>query len=259
MNMSEIENYEGLRGGLSEGLRHEGLSDSQRSYLQEVIPEQNDWLHMNYEQRLDSIANMDLRLEELQLSHSEYPQEYFEYQSDIKMLEQFQNIECVESCVQIADYVYRSGLANTYMEGDITTREDIAQDYFNAIKQCMGLDSKMPLTFKEMPEGSCGGYNPYTNSIELNTNYLEQPDPRGLLKTIVHESEHAFQQKAVTNPLECNVPIEVISQWKYNLEHYKDAKTYGFEAYRNQPIEIDAFEFEKYVFAQVDKLKNLRD
>ena len=50
----------------------------------------------------------------------------------------------------------------------------------------------------------------------------------------------------VCNPSSSNVDPEVLDQWKYNMEHYKDAKTYGHEEYRNQPIEKDAFEFEKY-------------
>ena len=257
--MFELEDYEGLRNTSSENVQKEGLSDAQKEYLHEVIPDQKDWLNMDYEQRVDTVNQMSMRLEEMQLPLDTIPKEYFEYQSDLKQLEQFQNIECVENCVDLTDYLYRSGIAEKYMEGDTITREYIAQDYFTAIKECMGLDPNMPLTFTEMPSGVCGGYNPHTNSIELNANYLEHADPRGLLKTIVHESEHAFQQKCVDNPSSSNVDPEVLDQWKYNMEHYKDAKTYGHEEYRNQAIEKDAFEFEKYVFAQVDKLKNLRD
>lgn len=257
--MFELEDYEGLRSTSSENIQKEGLSDAQKEYLQEVIPDQKDWLEKDYEQRVDTVNQMSMRVEEMQLPLDTIPKEYFEYQSDLKQLEQFQNIECVENCVDLTDYLYRSGIAEKYMEGDIITREYIAQDYFNAIKGCMDLNPDMPLRFVDLPNGRCGGYNPDTNSIELNANYLEHADPRGLLKTIVHESEHAFQQKCVNNPSSCNVDSEVLEQWKYNMDHYKDAETYGFKEYRNQPIEKDAFEFEKYVFAQVDKLKNLRD
>ena len=257
--MEDFEDYEGLNNPTNEGIGQKGLSEAQRNYLCEVTPSERDWLYMDYEHKADTIYNMELRIDEMELTTDQIPQEYFEYKSDLKQLEQFQNVECIDNCVQVADYVYRSGIAERYMEGDVETRKAIAQDYFNAIKGCMELEPDVPLTFCDMPEGTLGGYSPRTNSIELNSNYLEHADPRGLFKTIVHESEHAFQHKCVDNPLGCNVSPEVIAEWKYNMEHYKPASVYGMEAYRNQPIEKDAFDVEKYVFAQVDKLKNLRD
>lgn len=257
--MYGLEDYEGIRPNDSlEGLQNEGMSDAQKDYLQEVIPEPEDWLNMSYQEKSDSINMMELRLDEMQLTTDVMPQEYFEYVSDLKQMEQFQNIECVENCVSTSDYFYASGKAEEFMEGNMETREQLAQEFFEEIKEGLGLDPDIPLEFCEMD--SLGGYNPNTNSIRLNAEYLEHPDPRGLLKTVVHESEHAFQHKVVDNPhLYPDISPDAIAEWKYNMDHYKSAEVYGMEAYRNQPIEKDAFAFESYVFAQVDKLKNLRD
>lgn len=257
--MYGLEDYEGLNPHDSmEGLRNEGLSEAQFDYLQEVIPDPEDWLHMNHEEKLDSINMMELRRDELEIPTELMPQEYFECVSDIKQLEQFANIECVEQCISTANEFYESGRAEVFMEGGVETREQLAKEYFDEIKDCLGLPTDIPIEFR--PMDSLGGYNPESNSITLNENYLEHPDPRGLIKTITHESEHAFQHHVVENThLYPDIPKEIIADWKYNMEHYKSAQIYGFEAYRNQPIEKDAFAFESYVFSQVDKLKNLRD
>ena len=257
--MYGLEDYEGIRPTISsEGLQNEGLSEAQKEYLQEVIPEPEEWLNMTYEEKLDSVNMMEMRLDEMQFTTDAMPQEYYEFVSDIKQLEQFKNIDCVENCISTSDSFYTSGRAEAFMEGNLETREQLAQEFFEEIKASVGLDPDIPLRFCAMD--SLGGYNPETKSITLNESYLEHPDPRGTLKTIVHESEHAFQQQVVENPqLYPEIAPAAIAEWKYNMEHYKSAQVYGMEIYRSQPIEKDAFAFESYVFAQVDKLKNLRD
>ena len=257
--MYGLEDYEGIRPNDSlEGLQNEGLSEAQKEYLQEVIPEPEEWLNMTYEERLDSVSMMELRLDEMQKTTDVMPQEYFEYVSDLKQMEQLHNIECVQNCIYASNDFYTSGRAEAFMEGDLDTREQLTQEFFEDIKESLRLDPDIPIEFCQMD--SLGGYNPETNSITLNESYLECPDPHGLLKTINHESEPAFQHAVVENPhLYPEIPPKVVAEWKYNMEHYKSAQVYGMEIYRNQPIEKDAFAFENYVFAQVDKLKNLRD
>lgn len=45
--MYGLEDYEGIRPNDSlEGLQNEGLSEAQKEYLQEVIPEPEEWLNM---------------------------------------------------------------------------------------------------------------------------------------------------------------------------------------------------------------------
>ena len=257
--MYGLEDYEGISPTNSlEGLQNEGLSEAQKEYLQEVIPKPKEWLDMSYEERLDSVSMMELRLDEMQLTTDFMPQEYFEYVSDLKQMEQLYNIDCVQNCIKNSNCFYVSGRAEVFMEGSMETREQLAQEFFEDIKESLKLDQDIPMEFCQMD--SMGGYNPEKNSITLNESYLEHPDPQGLLKTINHELEHAFQHAVVENPhLYPEIPPKVVAEWKYNMEHYKSAQIYGMEAYRNQPIEKDAFAFESYVFSQVNKLKNLRD
>lgn len=231
---------------------YEGLNDSKGF-------SEKDWLCMSYEEKCEALYVWDERIREMQRPQEALPAEYFECVSDVKQLEKFQNIECIENCIETAYEFYSSGKAERFMEGNLETREDLACEFFENIKACMGLDD-VSLTFEEMQKNDCGGYYPIDNSIHVNSRmYLENPDPRGLLKTIVHESEHAFQQKCIDNPDDCNVSREVLKIWEYNNDNYKDSQNYGFEAYREQPLEKDAFDVEKYVFAQVDKRINLEN
>ena len=90
-----------------------------------------------------------------------------------------------------------------------------------------------------MPEGKFGGYDVNTNSIELNSSYLENPDCEDLLNTILHESRHAFQAKCIDHPASVTVKENVIDVWKDNMDHYISPE-FDFEAYENQEIEKDA-------------------
>lgn len=84
-----------------------------------------------------------------------------------------------------------------------------------------------------------GGYNPLTNKIELNSNYLEKSDCEDLLNTILHESRHAFQNKCIDTPNSVTVKDNIIEVWKDNFDNYIRPDE-DFEAYENQEIEKDA-------------------
>lgn len=87
-----------------------------------------------------------------------------------------------------------------------------------------------------------GGYDPSTNSIELNINSLENPDCSGLFNTILHESRHAFQHRSVLNPDSVSIDNNTIDIWRQNFENYI-SPWLDYEAYREQPVEADAFDF----------------
>lgn len=90
-----------------------------------------------------------------------------------------------------------------------------------------------------MPKNSLGGYDPTTNRMELNSNYLENHDCRNLMNTILHESRHAFQNKCIQNPDSVTVKQNIIDVWADNFKNYISPQD-DFEAYENQEIEKDA-------------------
>ena len=113
----------------------------------------------------------------------------------------------------------------------------MCMDFYENIKQYMGINAE--LSFKQMPKGCLGGYIPGSNKIELNSSLLTNPDCKETFNTILHESRHAFQEKAISSPDSVSVSNKVIEAWMENMESYVESK-YDFEAYENQEIEKDA-------------------
>jgi hypothetical protein len=77
-------------------------------------------------------------------------------------------------------------------------------------------------------------------------------DPRCLdnlqeaVVTVVHEGRHAYQGHSVLHPGVHHDPLDV-AEWTTNLFHPMPAEEYGYEIYRAQPAEADAFAFEQAV------------
>ena len=115
--------------------------------------------------------------------------------------------------------------------------KDTLSDFPTWVKKKMGIDAE--LSFETKPVHQLGGYNPLTNKIELNSNFLEKEDCEDLLNTILHESRHAFQNKCIYNPSSVTVKDNIIDVWKDNFDNYIRPDE-DFEAYENQEIEKDA-------------------
>lgn len=87
-----------------------------------------------------------------------------------------------------------------------------------------------------------GYYDPSTNKIYINSDLLKDPNgSKALVNTVAHEGIHAYQNACVRGEAHHSSLIEV-GVWRENINNYRSAKIYGYEAYRNQPIEAMAFE-----------------
>lgn len=147
------------------------------------------------------------------------------------------DVEMKKNCIYLVKDFYDDGLDLTYAESGLDGRCEIAYNFYNDVKEKMGIDSD--LEFVEMEPYKLGGYNYETNSIELNSNYLENSDSTDLLNTILHESRHAFQNKCIVNPESVSVKGNIIDVWKDNMDHYINP-AFDQEAYENQEVEKDA-------------------
>lgn len=147
------------------------------------------------------------------------------------------DVEMKKGCINLVKNFYNEGLDLNYAEQGLEGRCEIALDFYEGVKGQMGIDAEM--YFAQKPFYELGGYNPDTNKIVLNANYLENPNCEDLLNTILHESRHAFQNKCVQNPDLVTVKNIIIEVWKDNFIDYIQPQ-YDFEAYENQEIEKDA-------------------
>lgn len=142
-----------------------------------------------------------------------------------------------KDCINLVRDFYNEGIDLDYADKGLVGRCEIASSFYDEVKEKMGIDAE--LTFANKPPHELGGYNPGTNRIELNSNYLEKQDCEELFNTILHESRHAFQNKCIENPNSVTVKNNVIEVWRDNFENYISPQ-FDFEAYENQEIEKDA-------------------
>lgn len=164
------------------------------------------------------------------------------------------DVEMKKECIELVKDFNREGVDLDFAEKGLEGRCEIASDFYESVKEIMGIDAE--LCFANMPENVCGGYNSVTNRIELNSRFLEKPDYKDLLNTLLHESRHAFQQKCIDNPESVTVKNNIIDVWKDNMNNYISPE-FDFEAYENQEIEKDANYFadsvmrkgEEYLYA----------
>ena len=147
------------------------------------------------------------------------------------------DVEMKKSCIKLVQDFHNEGLDMDYAEKGLQGRCEIASEFYEEVKERMGIDAELSFVCK--PPQDLGGYNPITNTIELNSRYLEKPECEDLLNTILHESRHAFQNKCIVDPDSVTVKSNIIDVWKDNFENYI-SPFLDFEAYENQEIEKDA-------------------
>ncbi|MCQ9284659.1 EndoU domain-containing protein [Priestia aryabhattai] len=160
-----------------------------------------------------------------------------------------------------------------------TKRKEALEDLNFKLVEFMGLKEKPSLSFVELPKNVNGSYVEKETIfnlgnleklvideevIELSTRNLE--NPRKMATTLLHELQHAKQYQtveAVKNVSQhsmykptvesrldyyiANPGLNPVEEWSDNIDNYKDPYKYGNEAYRNQPIEVDARRAEKFI------------
>ena len=150
-------------------------------------------------------------------------------------------LEMKKGCIDLVSKFFNEGKDHDFAEKGLEGRCEIAYQFYDGIKQEMDIDAKLSFD-PTMARKELGCYNPANNTIRLNANYLETPDCKDLMNTLLHESQHAFQHRCVKHPESCDVSPKVIEVWKDNQKHYIRPED-DFVAYENQPIERDANDF----------------
>jgi len=87
----------------------------------------------------------------------------------------------------------------------------------------------------DMPDGTYGGYNPGTNTMEINVNMLD--DSLEAADTIAHEMWHAYQEQVAKDP---NNPRA--ADYQEGFDNYISPE-YDFEGYQNQMVEAEARDY----------------
>jgi len=161
----------------------------------------------------------------------------FSFSDGPKNYDIIDDVEMKKECIAMVKNFYNEGLDLDYADAGLKGRCEIASHFYDGVKKSMGIDAE--LSFETKPTNRLGEYNPSTNRIELNSNFLEKDDCEDLLITILHESRHAFQTKCIDTPNTVTVKDNIIDVWKDNFDNYIGPDK-DLEAYENQEIEKDA-------------------
>jgi hypothetical protein len=87
----------------------------------------------------------------------------------------------------------------------------------------------------DMNDGEYGGYNPESNTLEINENMLD--DSAEAADTVAHEMWHAYQQQCALDPTS-----EKGREYQEGFDNYISPE-YDFEGYQNQMVEAEAREY----------------
>jgi predicted SprT family Zn-dependent metalloprotease len=87
----------------------------------------------------------------------------------------------------------------------------------------------------DMADGEYGGYNPSTNTLEINENMLD--DSAEAADTVAHEMWHAHQHQCALDP-----SCEKGRDYQEGFDNYISPE-YDYEGYQNQMVEAEAREY----------------
>lgn len=128
----------------------------------------------------------------------------------------------------------------TWRNASEDERRQMLQDLYDEVQRIMGTDAIEDLVFEELGENTNGSYNHGLRRIRLNSDKLG-PDNYALMKTVFHETRHAYQHETVDNPGSHGVSEGTRTIWEDNFDDYQStSKGDTFEEYVQQPVEWDA-------------------
>ena len=158
-----------------------------------------------------------------------------------------------------ADIEYVSateGLSAQTWEGlDSSERLEALQTLEGKLAEIQG---RPPLAViaEEMPSiTNCGYFD--GKALHVNAAHLEDPTYRmEVIDTIAHEGRHAYQHYAIEHP-GFHPDAKEVGYWAANAETYMQpdlaVKTFGFEYYANQPMELDAVKYAGIIKSAIEQ------
>ena len=106
----------------------------------------------------------------------------------------------------------------------------------DCVADITGNENPPEIVFRnDMNDGEYGGYNPETNTLEINENMLD--DSNEAADTVAHEMWHAYQQQCASDPTS-----EKGREYQEGFDNYISPE-YDFEGYQNQMVEAEARDF----------------
>lgn len=143
----------------------------------------------------------------------------------------------------------RMSIQDSWKDMSFEDREKWLEDWYKKLCKKLGIP---PTDFKveDLPDPENGDYRGVYNnggifgwfrSLTVDADNVKADDPFSVMDTVGHETRHQYQHYLVDHPDKrpADISEDTIKSWKDNFDNYKRAEN-DYEAYRNQPIEVDA-------------------
>ena len=124
-------------------------------------------------------------------------------------------------------------------------RLNVLQKVANTEAVYFGLPHELNVTAGNLEEDTCGTYRDDTHTICISLDYLMEESPREVLRTLYHESYHAFEHRMVDHynalsPEEQKLLLyQQVAVYAREFQNYQDG-TESFEGYYRQTCERDS-------------------
>jgi hypothetical protein len=134
---------------------------------------------------------------------------------------------------------------------NLEERTNVLQKAHNAVAATYGFKPS-PVTVTRLSPKYNGFFNHETERIEINTRLVTGNDNIQPLRTLFHESRHAYQWH-FAQPVRqgfgwlSDGEWTLAQEWSDNFDDYKPADQNSFKEYYDQPIEVDARKFAETV------------
>lgn len=108
-------------------------------------------------------------------------------------------------------------------------------------------------------DSTLGSFSNKDNEIRISAEHLAHSPVDACIQTICHEVFH-FNQYYIISSLDWDNPalsaayFNEIREWMSNQYNYKNAISYGFDTYENQPLEVSARTYAKEETAKIEIL-----
>jgi hypothetical protein len=130
-------------------------------------------------------------------------------------------------------------------------RLEVLQDAHNAIAATYGF-TPVPVEVTLLPPKVLGAFSETKETIGIDKKLAASDNYVETFGTLIHESRHAYQWYLIKRFRQgpaflSEARCAQAQEWGDNFDNYQTGEQYGTKAYQNQPVEVDAFGFEKTV------------
>jgi hypothetical protein len=188
----------------------------------------------------DNVSNDVMEIEE---DIIEMPETHGETEGQFN----FNDVDCYTD-TELMDATLDNFQDDKWADMELEEKKQSMNELADYIIDVTGNENPPDIVFRDdMGDGEYGGYDPSTNTLEINENLLD--DNAEAADTVAHELWHSYQQQCAEDPTS-----ERGREYQEGFDSYISPE-YDYEGYQNQMIETEARAFAQNFKDRLDNLK----